>query len=658
MMPLPMCRWRERAADGLLCRSTKFAFSPNKVAPVFCVRCHCADHAPAPPSPPALPCVHLEDPAPGSDGAFACVRHGQCVPGDGTASAALRRCHGCSDYLPREPFGPTSRQMRRKADAFLAAVPPYPPSRYLGRGVVVAGGGDRYFPSLYVTIRALRHVGCMLPIQVWYFGRRDELPADKQAILEPYGVECVDADAIRLRHPARQLNGWELKVFATLHCRFEEVLFLDADCYPCRNPEFLFDREDYRACGAIFWPDMATFDDRLRWQAFGVEDPRRPGSVESGQYVVDKKRCWRPLQLAWHYNDFSDFYYRYCYGDKHTFEVAWTRCAQPFVMWDTQARWEDVAYVHPGPDKEPLFVHRCADKFRFRPQTYVTRQNHEVPAFHQRLPLERRCWGWLKDLARVTGRRDDEMPIPEEPDIAAALVVQEAPELQLVRLGSRHDGGYVVPDLGFEGIEGLYSFGVGDNIDFERDFQARTGGWIELFDPTIAEPNPLPSRARFHGRGLEGSSLAPLLDLGGRRMEAGARLWAKMDVEGAEWSALMATPIDVLTRFEVLIVEFHGLTDRTGWGRRREPEAIAKLNGRFRLVHAHANNFAPFCPRTKLPDCLEATYLRDDVLPADWRPNRRPLPGPHDSPCNPGAPELDLRHWPFMTSVGAWEQAY
>ena len=34
-----------------------------------------------------------------------------------------------------------------------------------------------YFASLFVTIRALRHVGCVLPIQVWYLGRNDEMPA-------------------------------------------------------------------------------------------------------------------------------------------------------------------------------------------------------------------------------------------------------------------------------------------------------------------------------------------------------------------------------------------------------------------------------------------------------------------------------------------------
>ena len=310
--------------------------------------------------------------------------------------------------------------MLQRAEAFLASVHDYPADCYQGRGVVIAGGGERYFPSLYVVIRALRHVGCRLPIQVWYLGRHDEMPAARRELLAAHGVECIDADEVRRTYPARRLGGWELKVFAALHSPFEEVLFLDADCYPCRNPEFLFDLADYRDRGAVFWPDTATIDLRLKWAAFGVSDPCRPGSVESGQFVLHKRPSWRPLNLAWFYNDQSDYYYRYCYGDKHTFEVAWACCGQPFVMWSPLARWEGVAYLHHGPDGRPLFVHRCADKFRFDRQVYITRQNHQAPTFHPGLPLERECWGWMAELARLVGRAPELPAFPEDSDDRAA----------------------------------------------------------------------------------------------------------------------------------------------------------------------------------------------------------------------------------------------
>jgi hypothetical protein len=415
---LPVCRWREESArDRHVCNSSRFLGAPNVVRAEFCAKCCYVDHDAHPPLPPTLPCVHLGGFTAEnvelalSDGSLplpllACAVHGRCTLGVAAADlpGPIRACGGCPDYLARDPFGPSSAEMMRQADTFLTAIPTYPKGRYRGRGVVVAGGGDRYFASLYITIRALRHVGCSLPIQVWYLGRLDEMPPEKQAILAPYGVECVDADEVRRHHPARMLNGWELKVFATLHSPYEEILFVDADCYPCRNPDFLFTNKDYRAHGAVFWPDIASVDTRLKWPAFGVPDPQRPGSVESGQYVLHKRLTWRPLNLAWFYNDHSDYYYRFCYGDKHTFEVAWARCAQPFVMWQTQARWAHVAYLHPGPDRFPLFVHRCADKFRLDRHTYATDQIHHAPVYYADLPLERECWGWLAELAQRLGR--------------------------------------------------------------------------------------------------------------------------------------------------------------------------------------------------------------------------------------------------------------
>ncbi len=414
MIALPVCRWRQELTQGqFLCQSAKYCSPPNMVAAQFCAKCECADHEPPPPLPHALPCVHLGrllredgDRLAAADQQFACAIHGSCQtkPPDQRRPTDDRSCETCADHLARDPFGSDSWTMRNQADECLAAVPPYPKGRYHGRGIVIAGGGERFFASLYITIRALRHVGCTLPIQVWYLGRKREMPKKRQLLLTPLQVECVDADMVRRSHPARRLDGWELKVFATLHSPFEELLFLDADSYPCRNPEFLFDQADYQARGAIFWPDLMSIDDRLEWSAFGVADPRRLGSIESGQFVINKRLTWRPLNLAWFYNDNSDYYYRYCHGDKHTFEVAWARCGQPFVMWQPQAPWIDVAILQLGPDRAPLFVHRCRDKFRLEDHTYTTPQFRTLPGYYSSLPMENECWGWLNELARLTGR--------------------------------------------------------------------------------------------------------------------------------------------------------------------------------------------------------------------------------------------------------------
>jgi hypothetical protein len=40
-----------------------------------------------------------------------------------------------------------------------------------GRGIVIAGGGLKYFPSVWVGVHLVRHFGCTLPIQLWHLGK-------------------------------------------------------------------------------------------------------------------------------------------------------------------------------------------------------------------------------------------------------------------------------------------------------------------------------------------------------------------------------------------------------------------------------------------------------------------------------------------------------
>src|SRR3546814_16518276 len=41
---------------------------------------------------------------------------------------------------------------------------------------------------------------------------------------------------------------------------------------------------------------------------------------------------WRALNLAWWYNDHSEFFYRHIHGDKDTFHLAWRRARTPYAM--------------------------------------------------------------------------------------------------------------------------------------------------------------------------------------------------------------------------------------------------------------------------------------------------------------------------------------
>lgn len=77
----------------------------------------------------------------------------------------------------------------------------------------------------------------------------------------------------------------------------------------------------------------------------------------------------------------------------------------------------------------------------------------------------------------------------------------------------------------------------------------------------------------------------------------------KMDVEGAEWDALMATPDDVLRRIDQIAMELHGVNHS------RYLAAIKRLRQHFYVVNFHVNNqscapnVAPFLPGSAIRCC-------------------------------------------------------
>jgi len=263
----------------------------------------------------------------------------------------------------------------------------YPAHRFSGRGVVICGGGEKYYPCVWVCINMLRKVGCRLPIELWHF--TGELSEIQMALIQQLKVHCVDATEIRKSNPVRTLGGWQLKPYSIIHSSFQEVLFLDADNVPIVDPTFLFETAQYAATGAIFWPDRGRLDrSRSAWLVTGVAY-RNEAEFESGQIVVDKKRCWKALQLTMHLNEWSDFFYRHFHGDKETFHLAWRKIDQPYSM-PSRAIEELGGYSMAQHDFEGrrIFQHRCLPK-------WILKNNPHLPRFQ----FEAECIEYLDHLS-------------------------------------------------------------------------------------------------------------------------------------------------------------------------------------------------------------------------------------------------------------------
>ena len=220
-----------------------------------------------------------------------------------------------------------------------------------------------------------------------------------------------------------------------------------------------------------------------------------------------------------------------------------------------------------------------------------------------------------------------------------------------VRIGGMADGGYVMLDA-FRPGQTVISYGVGRNISFEIDL-ANRGLHPHLFDHTVEGLPTSDPRCTFHREGVGPRHAPPLgtitAHVTSHTPPQRNDLILKMDVECAEWDALLVTPDDVLARFEQIVIELHSLGSIAHQGGRNlRAWVFEKLNRNHFLFHVHSN-----CVRgldtvggLPVPAFLEVTYARRDLCAAV--PSRTLFPTTLDYPCYNGNPEHLLWFWPFI----------
>lgn len=271
-----------------------------------------------------------------------------------------------------------SDRQRELLAARLRDLQPYPASRFEGKGLVVCAGGAQLFTNAFVLLRVLRKtLGFSLPIEVWHLGA--EMSGHMARILEREGATVIDARAVLAEFPSPIVDGWQLKIYAILHSAFREVLLLDADQVPARDPAEVFDWPEYRAEGAVFWPDVFDISEtNPLWRACGLQPTRRP-ALESGQVLVDKARHWGALQAVLHLNEQAGYFYDFVYGDKDTFLAGWLAAGHRYALVPHLPIADLRCFFQRDFAGEVLFQHRTNAKWRYRGEQYaITGFRHEA----------------------------------------------------------------------------------------------------------------------------------------------------------------------------------------------------------------------------------------------------------------------------------------
>ena len=186
----------------------------------------------------------------------------------------------------------------------------------------------------------------------------------------------------------------------------------------------------------------------------------------------------------------------------------------------------------------------------------------------------------------------------------------------LVRLGGGGDGGYLVPD-DFEGIGACFSPGVSAIANFELAM-AEKGVPSYMADYSVeGAPISHPSfdfEKKFLGL-TNDDVFITLGDWVERKAKGEFDLILQMDIEGAEYPVLLDVPDEVLKRFRILVVEFHGLNRLVANTGFELIEAVFnRLAKFFDIIHIHPNNCSSILSYgdVEIPSVMEFTFLRKD----------------------------------------------
>lgn len=184
----------------------------------------------------------------------------------------------------------------------------------------------------------------------------------------------------------------------------------------------------------------------------------------------------------------------------------------------------------------------------------------------------------------------------------------------LRRYGNSHDGGYVVPAIK-PGSHVLLSFGVGNDISFEKDLESIVTT-THLYDHTIDSlPNPLKNGIFFKEmiHPIDGIRFEESL----RRFGINEKIILKSDIEGHEWETLAFASVESLLKIEFAVIEFHDLRDILIDDKfNLYISVLDKLLNIYTIVNLHPNNFddVTLFGNLLIPNVVEITFVRTDLL--------------------------------------------
>jgi hypothetical protein len=231
-------------------------------------------------------------------------------------------------------------------------------------------------------------------------------------------------------------------------------------------------------------------------------------------------------------------------------------------------------------------------------------------------------------------------------NVLQALVHKLYPVLpgkDLIRLGPKSDGGYLVPD-DLEGIEACFSPGVCLVSGFEKNC-ADLGMKVFMADRSVDQPAAMHELFHFTKKyvGVTTNDDFMTVDdwVASSLSGSKADLLLQIDIEGYEYETFLGMSDSLMCRFRIIVAEFHDLDQL--WNRpffQLASRAFEKILQTHMCVHIHPNNCSD--PLSKgglsIPPVAEFTFLRSDRINNPSYANVFPHPLDFDTANKPHFP--------------------
>lgn len=185
----------------------------------------------------------------------------------------------------------------------------------------------------------------------------------------------------------------------------------------------------------------------------------------------------------------------------------------------------------------------------------------------------------------------------------------------LIRIGSSGDGGYLIPDIINE-IDYCFSPGVGKLCSFE-DHLKKLGIKSYLLDGTVDFDGPH-DFTKKNLSSLDKDDQITLSTWINSKVElSNNRLILQMDIEGSEIAIIYECTIQILNRFQCIVIEFHNFFDIfSRLGLKIYKDIFQKLLVNHSIVHIHANTSSSVIEINgiHLPNVMEFTFINNKLI--------------------------------------------